>query len=67
MKKYEEGEREYDSGKKQLEAGKQELVNKMGATSYEDAVEKIYALDKILDTASEILNNCNYKGTVRPS
>lgn len=56
MKKYEEGEREYDSGKKQLEAGKQELVSKMGATSYEDAVEKIYALDKILDTASEILN-----------
>lgn len=56
MKKYEEGEREYDSGKKQLEAGKEELVSKMGATSYEDAVEKIYALDKILDTASEILN-----------
>ena len=56
MKKYEEGEREYDSGKKQLEAGKEELVTKMGATSYEDAVEKIYALDKILDTASEILN-----------
>ena len=56
MKKYEDGEREYDSGKKQLEAGKEELVSKMGATSYEDAVEKIYALDKILDTASEILN-----------
>ena len=56
MKKYEEGEREYDSGKKQLEAGKQELVSKMDATSYEDAVEKIYALDKILDSASEILN-----------
>lgn len=56
MKKYEDGEKEYDSGKAQLEAGKQELVNQMGAASYEDAVEKIYALDEILDTADGILN-----------
>ncbi|MDU5466802.1 MAG: FtsX-like permease family protein [Peptoniphilus harei] len=56
MKKYEEGEREYDSGKAQLEAGKEKLVSEMGASSYEDAVKKIYALDEILGTAGEIFN-----------
>ncbi|MGF0096152.1 FtsX-like permease family protein [Peptoniphilus sp. SGI.035] len=56
IKKYEDGEKEYDSGKLQLDAGKAKLVKEMGASSYEDAVEKIYAIDKILDSTEEILS-----------
>lgn len=55
MKKYEEGERDYQAGMTQLEAGKNKLVSQMGASSYEDAVEKIYALDKALETGEDLL------------
>ena len=55
MRKYEEGEREYQDGLAKLEAGKSKLVAQMGASSYEDAVEKIYALDKALETGGDLL------------
>lgn len=55
MKKYEEGEREYQAGIAQLEAGKDKLVSQMGASSYEDAVEKIYALDKALEAGEDLV------------
>lgn len=52
--KYEGGEREYELGKEKLEDGKNKLTKEMGASSYEDAVEKVYALDKILSTAEDV-------------
>lgn len=55
MRKYEEGERDYQAGMTQLEAGKSKLVSQMGASSYEDAVEKIYAIDKALETGEDLL------------
>lgn len=55
IKKYEDGERQYEEGKEKLEDGKRELTSKMGAKSYEDAVEKIYAMDKALETAEDVL------------